>query len=145
MPPPTWDRWKFRECEISFVSIPPSCLSSIITTLRPFFLLANPKIFHIFFCLTIVISVYSFTVPRIENTMIWQQSSSIHRCPTNTLWFVQERNFFNFVLLFHILIFLWQDDAIRNLFSANTFHEYSAQSLVIFLVLLLSFCSIMHS
>lgn len=27
-----------------------------------------------------------------------------------------------------------QDDAIRNLFSAKTFHEYSAQSLITFLV-----------
>lgn len=38
-------------------------------------------------------------------------------------------------LVFDIMTFLLQDDAIRNLFSAKTFHEYSAQSLVIFLVL----------
>lgn len=32
-------------------------------------------------------------------------------------------------------MYLLQDDAIRNLFSANTIHEFSAQSLLTFLVL----------
>ncbi|CAD5173263.1 unnamed protein product, partial [Musa acuminata subsp. malaccensis] len=41
-------------------------------------------------------------------------------------------------LVFDIMTFLLQDDAIRNLFSAKTFHEYSAQSLVIFLVMFYS-------
>ncbi|XP_042450510.1 chloride channel protein CLC-d-like isoform X1 [Zingiber officinale] len=36
------------------------------------------------------------------------------------------------------IFFNTQDDAIRNLFSAKTFHEYSAQSLVIFLVMFYS-------
>jgi hypothetical protein len=33
-----------------------------------------------------------------------------------------------------------QDDAIRNLFSAKTFHEYSAKSLITFLVPFSSVC-----
>ncbi|URE29191.1 chloride channel [Musa troglodytarum] len=44
----------------------------------------------------------------------------------------------NCILVFDIMIFLWQDDAIRNLFSAKTFHEYSAQSLLTFLVMFYS-------
>lgn len=67
--------------------------------------------------------------------MTWRQFSSIHRLD-HTLsiplfWTVYmvfklcKPNFFFGML---------QDDAIRNLFSAKTFHEYSAQSLLTFLV-----------
>lgn len=42
------------------------------------------------------------------------------------------------ITFFHVnlVLSLLQDDAIRNLFSAKTFHEYSAKSLITFLVII---------
>ena len=39
----------------------------------------------------------------------------------------------------YLFTLLWQDDAIRNLFSAKTIHEFSAQSLLTYLVIHFSF------
>lgn len=79
----------------------------------------------------------SSTAVRTRNTMILRLSSSILRffgsfeiCPF--LWNASRLA----SLYFNRFILLSQDDAIRNLFSAKTIHEFSTQSLLTFLVLL---------
>lgn len=89
-------------------------------------------------CHTLVANHRSSFARRTTNTMILLQFSSILRS------FLLEYNFFfqflrcftskpgYFIELF--LLLLLQDDAIRNLFSAKTMREFSAQSLLTFLV-----------
>jgi hypothetical protein len=71
--------------------------------------------------------------------MILQLFSSIPR-----LSIIAESQFDSALFLYSLWQYstslVLQDDAIRNLFSAKTFHEYSAKSLITFLVPFSSVC-----
>ena len=90
--------------------------------------------------LILIFSIFSFIAARIMNTMTLQLYSSILRfffifgnLILSFTWLHQHGA--SMVSVYWNLSLLVQDDAIRNLFSAKTIHEYSAQSLLTFLVL----------
>ncbi|KAK8943824.1 Chloride channel protein CLC-d [Platanthera guangdongensis] len=97
----------------------------------------NIKIIEVLL-ISLVTSIISFGLPLLRKCSPCPNSEAIE-CPRPP---GTDGNFVNFFCSTEkeyndlaTIFFNTQDDAIRNLFSAKTFHEYSAQSLLTFLVL----------
>ncbi|XP_076914675.1 chloride channel protein CLC-d-like isoform X2 [Bidens hawaiensis] len=94
-------------------------------------------------CLVSVItSIISFGLPLFRKCSACPDSDSSIECPRRPGTYGNYVNFFcsneNEYNDLATIFFNTQDDAIRNLFSAKTIHEYSAQSLLTFLIMFYS-------
>lgn len=139
MPSSTWDRWKLCECEISITFL----LFFYYNIKYHYHIVVWPLYSGKYFFLSVVSINF---IPLLNMQFYCAKDSEYNDLATiffNTQVMLAEYNnsyyikhfYGSWFLVFDIMTFLLQDDAIRNLFSAKTFHEYSAQSLVIFLVL----------
>ncbi|KAM0014489.1 putative CBS domain, chloride channel, voltage gated, chloride channel, core [Helianthus debilis subsp. tardiflorus] len=92
--------------------------------------------------ISVMTSVISFGLPLFRKCSACPDSDSSIECPRRPGTYGNYVNFFcsnsNEYNDLATIFFNTQDDAIRNLFSAKTIHEYSAQSLLTFLVMFYS-------
>ncbi|KAL7590889.1 chloride channel protein CLC-d isoform X1 [Lactuca sativa] len=89
--------------------------------------------------ISVITSVISFGLPLFRKCSACPDSDASIECPRAPGMYGNYVNFFctkeNEYNDLATIFFNTQDDAIRNLFSAKTIHEYSAQSLLTFLVM----------
>ncbi|KAI3754874.1 hypothetical protein L1987_54666 [Smallanthus sonchifolius] len=89
--------------------------------------------------ISVITSIISFGLPLFRKCSACPDSDSTIECPRQPGTYGNYVNFFctkdNEYNDLATIFFNTQDDAIRNLFSAKTIHEYSAQSLLTFLVM----------
>ncbi|KAD4177944.1 hypothetical protein E3N88_26535 [Mikania micrantha] len=92
--------------------------------------------------ISVITSIISFGLPLFRKCSACPDSDIPIECPRQSGTYGNYVNFFctnkNEYNDLATIFFNTQDDAIRNLFSAKTIHEYSAQSLLTFLVMFYS-------